>query len=285
MPENDTSLGLCFFGNQLFYAAQRRDRYPELSRIGAIDFNFDVPAALINNDQSHMAGLQSSISSLSEQFQVDQLRLLLPPNAECWAMLPKLACDDADEREDYINILMNGMERKQIAPSWHSLSKDNFKLLRLRTESTLKGFQSLSSGYNGVEFSSAFEIGSKWVEHVNPGGSFLTIGAFGNCISVSSYILGKLRGATFIEFDHPDDLPYLWLQQAQNLPWLQGLHEQIQVFGQNAYHIIEILQPFWDDAGTITKMDSLEKMQVQADEKTYGFDLELAFPAIMLALL
>ena len=63
-----------------------------------------------------------------------------------------------------------------------------------------------------------------------------------------------------------------------------GLHEEIYVYGQNAFQIIEILEPFWDEAGTITKMDKLEKIKVEADEHTYGFNLEAAFPAIMLAL-
>lgn len=284
MPENSTSLGLCFFGNQLFYAAGSTHQYPTLRRIGAIDFNFDVAQALIKDKDEHIEGLHSSISSLTDQFKTSRLHLLLPPSIECWATLPKLVYDDANEREAYINILMNGMERKKIHPSWYSLSKDNFKLLQLRTEQTMQGFQKLTNGYGNIDFASAFEVGNIWVEHVKPGGSFLTIGTFGHCISISSFILGKLRGATYIEFDDPDDLPYLWLQKAQNLPWLQGLHEQIQVYGQNAYHIIQILEPFWDEASTVAKMDTLEKMKVKAEEKTYGFNLELAFPAIILAI-
>ena len=112
----------------------------------------------------------------------------------------------------------------------------------------------------------------------------MTICCYQNCISIASFILGKLRGATYIPYDEVQDLPYLWLQHTQQLNWMGGLHEEIYVYGENAFQFIEILEPFWDDAGTITKMDTLEKIQIEADEQTYGFNLESAFPAIMLAL-
>jgi hypothetical protein len=112
----------------------------------------------------------------------------------------------------------------------------------------------------------------------------MTICCFHNCISVASFILGKLRGATYIFYDEIQDLPYLWLQHSQQLSWMKGLHEKVYVYGMKAFRVIDILQPFWDDAGTVTKMDTLDKIKIDADEKTYGFNLENAFPAIMLAL-
>ena len=284
MPHNSDCLGLCFFGDQLFYGVHAAGNGNRVKHIGAVDFNFDVADSLYSNKESNIKGLRSSIRDLKERFDARHLHILLHPDRECWATLPKLVYDNADERQSYINILMNGMARSHIHPSWHSLSNENYKLLQLRSDHMLEGVQELTTGMSDVGFSSAFEIGELWINHAQPGGSFLTVGAFNGCISVGSFILGKLRGATYIEFDDPEDLPYLWLQKAEHLSWMQGLHEQIQVYGLRSHRIIEILKPFWDDAGTITKMDTLEKMQISAEEETYGFDLALAYPAIMLAL-
>lgn len=284
MPKNNACLGICFFGNQLFYAISNASLDPRLTRIGAVDFNFDIAEALTANRENHLEGLRGSVSELLKRYDAPHLRLLLYPSMECWATLPKLVYDDAGEREAYINILMDGGERKNTHPAWHTLSNENFKLLQLRSDHSMEGIQALTAGLPQVGYASAFEIGEIWIEHARPGGSFLTVTAFENCLSVSSFILGKLRGATFIEFDEPEDLPYLWLQKARDLAWMQGLHEQIQVYGHRAFRIIDILEPFWDEAATVTKMDTLDKMQVEADENTYGFDLALAYPAIMLAL-
>ncbi|MBN2730808.1 MAG: hypothetical protein JXR26_00130 [Balneolaceae bacterium] len=284
MPEDNACLGLCFFDHQLFYAVSNPKQSAYLTRIGAVNFNFDVAQAVLSGQSDHLPGLHNTVLDLKDRYEVKNVRVLMYPSMECWSILPKLVYDDASEREAHINILMNGLSRKKIHPAWHALSNENFKLIRLRTDSTLSGMQSLTADISSVDLVSAFEIGEDWIKHARPGGSFLTVGCFKNCISVSSFILGKLRGATYITFEDPDDLPYFWLQKARELSWMQGLHEQIQVYGRQAYHFIEILQPFWDDAGTVSKMNTLDKMQVTADEDTYGFDLELAYPAIMLAL-
>lgn len=44
------------------------------------------------------------------------------------------------------------------------------------------------------------------------------------------------------------------------------------------------MQSFWYDHGTIHYLDSLSAMKVDAREKTYGFRLESAFPAIIMSL-
>lgn len=284
MPKKDACLGLCFFNHQLFYAVSSPEQPAHIARIGAVDFNFDVANTIHSGNSTHLPGLRNTVNDIRNRYGAGHVRVLMYPITECWTILPKLVYDDATEREAHINILMNGRSRKTIHPAWHNISKENFKLIRLRTDTALQGIQSVTAEIPNVDLVSAFEIGEDWIKHTRPGGSFLTVGCFDNCISVSSFILGKLRGATYITFDDPDDLPYLWLQQAKELSWLQGLHEQILVYGRQAYHFIEILQPFWDDSGSVTKMDTLDKMQVSADEDTYGFDLELAYPAIMLAL-
>ncbi len=180
---------------------------------------------------------------------------------------------------------MQGVDRNQIEPTWYTLSNDEYKFLLLRNREKLGGLPKLASSASTTDLISDFEIGSRWSRHSGIKGSFITIGCFHDAIAVSSYVLGKMRGATYLPFDEAEDLPYLWLQAARQLSWLKGLHEQIYVYGINAYRIIEILQPFWEDeASRVIKMDSLEKMQVQAEETSYGFNLECAFPAIMLAL-
>ncbi len=284
MTEQHPSLGLCFFGNQLFYAVNDPSKSNKLARIGCFDFNFDITETLLGDAEQHFRGIKQTVSQLKEEYDINRLRILSFPTQECWTAVPKIVYDDSDEREKHINILMSGVDRKHIHPTWYNLSNQDYKFLLLRNDETIKGLQKLASDTSTTDLISDFEIGSRWIQHVNPGGSFMTICCFQNCISVASFILGKLRGATYISYDEIQDLPYLWLQHSKEINWMQGLHEEIYVYGQEAFHVIEILQPFWDEAGTITKMDSLEKIQIEAEEETYGFNLENAFPAMMLAL-
>lgn len=284
MGETNPNLGLCFFENQLFYAVNEPEHPKKLARIGSVDFNFDITNAILTGDPDHFPGIRQTVSRIKEQYGIHHIYVLSFPTEECWTTLPKLVYDNADEREAHINILMSGVDRNKVQPTWHNLSNQDYKFLQIRNRETLHGLEKLTSSASTTDFVSEFEIGEQWIEHSGAGGSFMTVCCFKNCISVGSFILGKLRGATYIPFDDMEDLPYLWLQQSRELAWMQGLHEEIHVYGSPAYRIIEILEPFWDDAGNVIKMDSLEKMQVDADETTYGFSLELAYPAIMLAL-
>lgn len=284
MNQPNPSLGLCFFNNQLFYAVNDPERSKRLAHIGSVDFNIDVANAIVTGNEPHFPGIQQTVARLKDSYGINHIRVLSFPTKECWTTLPKLVYDDPDEREAHINILMNGLDRKHIHPTWHPLSNQELKLLLLRNNAALQGLQKLTSSASTTDLVSEFELGERWIDHCNPGGSFMTVCCFNDCLSVGSYILGKMRGATYLPFDDPEDLPYLWLQSSRELNWMQGLHEEIHVYGSNAFHLIEILQPFWDDAATVIKMDSLQKMQVEADETTYGFPLELAYPAVMLAL-
>lgn len=284
MDQFSPNLGLCFFENQLFYAVNDIHDSRKLARIGSVDFNFDVSYAILSGDREHFPGIRKTITNLKEQYNINHIRVLSFPSRECWTTLPKLVYDNADEREAHINIIMKGVDRKQLHPTWHTLSNQDYKFLLLRNGEALQGLEKLTPNASTTDLVSEFEVGDRWIRHSKPGGSFMTVCCFANCISVSSYILGKLRGATYITFDDPEDLPYLWLQQMQALGWMKGLHEEIQVYGSRAYRIIDILKPFWDEAGTVNKMDTLEKIKVEAEEETYGFNLELAYPAIMLSL-
>ena len=284
MEDQNPSLGLCFFENRLFYAVNDTTEPKKLARIGSFDFNVDVPETLLGDSGQHFRGISQTVNQLKEEYEIQRLRILSFPTQECWTTVPKIVYDSSDEREKHINILMSGIDRKKIHPTWYNLSNQDFKFLLLRNDESMRGIRRLASDTSTTDLVSDFEIGARWIQHADPGGSFMTVCCFQNCISVCSFILGKMRGATYIPFDDIQDLPYLWLQRTQELNWLQGLHEKIYVYGNDAYRVIEILQPFWDDAGKVTKMDSLQKIQIEAEEQTYGFNLELAFPAIMLAL-
>ncbi|MDZ7716733.1 MAG: hypothetical protein U5J95_11030 [Balneolaceae bacterium] len=284
MEQSHSGLGLCFFGNQLFYAVNDKQDSKKLARIGCFDFNFEVTQAIINGDEDHFPGIQQTIAQLKEQYSVGQIRILSLPYKECWTTVPKLVYDNPDEREAHINILMNGVERKKIHPTWYKLSNQDYKFLMLRNEEELRGLKKLIPSVSSTDLISEFELGDRWEQHTEAGGSFMTICCFNGCISVCSYILGKMRGATYIKYDDIEDLPYLWLQQTRQLNWMKGLHEEFHVYGEDAYKVIEILEPFWDDAGTVIKMDTLRKIQVEAEEQTYSFNLEKAYPAILLAL-
>lgn len=284
MEEQHPNLGICFFGNQLFYAVNDSNHPQKLARIGCYDFNFDIAETLLSGSEQHFRGIQQTVAQFQEEYDIQHLRILSPPTQECWTSVPKIVYDDSDEREKHINILMSGVDRKHIEPTWYSLSNQDYKFLLLRNNKSLKGLEALAGSASTMDLISDFEIGMRWIQHASPGGSFMTVCCYDNCISVASFILGKLRGATYINFDEIQDLPYLWLQHTQQLNWMGGLHEQIYVCGERAFEAIDILQPFWDDAGEISKMDTLEKIQIEADEETYGFNLESAFPAIMLAL-
>jgi hypothetical protein len=284
MDQLKPSLGLCFFENQLFYAVNDIYDTKKLAHIGSIDFNFDVTHAILHGNEEHFPGIRKTVQQLKEQFDINHIRVLSFPSKECWTILPKLVYDNSDERDAHISIMMKGIDRKQIQPTWYSLSNQDYKFLLLRNTDALQGLQKLSPNASTIDLISEFEIGERWIRHCNPGGSFMTVCCFNNCISVASYILGKLRGATYLTFDDPEDLPYLWLQHTKELSWMKGLHEEIHVYGSRAYRIIDILKPFWDEAGKIVKMDSLNKIKVEAEEETYSFNLELAYPAIMLAL-
>lgn len=284
MEHQQSSLGLCFFDNQLFYAVNQPDASHTLARIGSFDFNTDTSEMLLDESDQHFRGIKQTVAQLKEEYNIRHLRIHSFPTQECWTTVPKIVYDNADERERHINILMSGTDRSQIQATWYNLSNQEYKFLLLRDKSYQRDLHQLASNTASTDLISDFEIGSRWVQHASPGGSFMTVGCFKNCISVASFILGKLRAATYIKFDDIQDLPYFWLQYTEELAWMRGLHEKIYVYGTEAFRIIDILEPFWDDSGIVTKMDSLNKIQIEAEETTYSFSLEKAFPAMMLAL-
>ncbi len=284
MSETTSNLGVCFFADRLFYAINDPQNSKHLFHIGSYDFNFDVNEAITSRNSDYFPHIQKTVDQLLKEFEVKSFRALTHPADECWTTLPKVVFDNSDEREDHLSILMKGVEREDIEPTWHALSKKEFKFLCLRRRAVMQGFDDLTSKIAITEFASDFEIAQKWSQFAKPGGSFMMLGCHKNVLTVSSYLLGKFRAATFFQFDQPADIPYHWLQNATHSGWMTGLHENIYLFGHHTHEAEQNLRSFLDPASQITHFNSLEVMGVQADEETYGFDLTAAFPAILLSL-
>ena len=284
MSEITSNLGVCFFADRLFYAINDPQNSRHLFHIGSYDFNFDVNEVITSRNPDYFPHIQKTIDQLLDEFEVKSFRALTHPADECWTILPKVVFDNADEREDHLSILMKGIDREDIEPTWHALSKQEFKFLCLRRRAVMQGFDDLTSKIAITEFASDFEIAQKWSQLAKPGGSFMMLGCHKNVLTISSYLLDKFRAATFFQFDQPADIAYHWLQNAGHSSWMKGLHENIYLFGHHTHEAEQNLRSFLDPGSQITHLNSLEVMGVHADEQTYGFDLAAAFPAILLSL-
>lgn len=284
MSGRDPNLGICFSGKQLYFAINDTETPNRLTRIGCFDFNFNVAKTIRTQDKEHFSGIYDLIGRLKKQFPFQQIKMLTTPDHECWTSVPKLVYDQSDEREAHLKVIMKGIERQNIEPIWYELSNRDYKFLNIRNKPTMAGYERLSEHAQTADFCSDFEIGAKWVKHSGAKGSFLTLACYPGLLSVSSYMLGKLRAATYLQFEDFGDLPYLWLHFSQNLKWMNGLYDEILAYGVKSYKVIDALTSVWNEPPNIRKMDTLETMLVEADETTYSFSLESAFPAIMLAL-
>lgn len=282
MSEHQPYLGICFYGKKLYYAISGEENQ-ELKHIGCLDFGFNVEEAVQQMSKEYFPGVYDSIKNLREKFQARHIRILTNPQNECWTTLPKSVYDVPDEREAYLDIIMKGIPRNAIEPVWFPISNTDYKLLSIRNKRTLSGFEKLADHGHSADFCSDFELGNFWVKNSGKKNSFLMLSCYDSLLSVSSFLFGKLRAATYIKFDDVSDLPYFWLQQKNNLSWLSGLHDSILLFGNRSNEIHQHLEPFLDEKTKFISLDSLAKMNVKATEETYGFNLKEAFPAIMLA--
>lgn len=284
MVDGGSCLGVCYTDNHLFYSVNTPGQDARLARIGSIDFSFDVEETIITGNSSGFPALRNSLEELKEEFNCGTARILAPAAEECWTIVPRSVYEDASEREAHIQLLMHGSERREIQAIWHSVSNADYRLLLLRDNSSLHGFSYLLNSFGTVDIVTDFEIATDWQMHKNTSDSFLMVHCQKNYISVTSFILGKLRGCTYIEYDDMADLPYLWSLYEEKLSWLSGIHDKTYVYGFYSSRITEILQSYWYHHGEIVTMNSLREMNVEADEKTYGFRLESAFPAILMSL-
>lgn len=284
MEPVQSCLGVCYTGNHLFYSVNNPEQDGQLARIGSIDFNFDIGQAILTGSASGFPALKSAIEEIRNEYRCSTVKVLAPATEECWSVVPKSVHDDASEREAHIQLLMRGSDRSQIQATWYSVSNTDSRLLLLRDSQSMAGFDELFRSFNISEYLSDFEIGMEWQHHTRNRGSFLIVNCQENVLTISSFILGKLRGCTFLEFDVITDLPYLWNLYADKLSWMSGMHDETFIFGHFSKNVADILQGYWYDHGTIHFLDSLQKMRVNAKEKTYGFRLESAFPAIISSL-
>ncbi len=283
MPEPDARLGVAFDANKLLYAVSASARPAFLERIGQIEFPFDLVESLSKRDPDTFPGLCDTIGNLIRDEDVAEVRLAYPPQLECWSILPKSVYDQQDEREAHLGILMDGIPLRRISTLWHTISNRDFKLLCVRKKQHLESFSFLVNGPVNGNLQSDFQIGERWMQKSHYHGSFLTVYSTANVLSISSFLLGKLRAATYISFEEISDLSYLWLQQASHLQWMSGMHEQILVYGSMAVEVVKELQPYWDNASETIVMDTLDKIGLGSQEKTFSFSLESAFPAALLS--
>jgi hypothetical protein len=284
MGDHPVNLGVCFSDRQLFYAINQPGETLSLTRIGKIDFNFDVHPSMLHRDAVHYPGLLDATDRLIRQYQVSEMRCLFPATNESWTALPKSVYDQPSEREAYLKILKHGDSRQQLEPYWFELSNRDFRFLTVRNKLQSEGYKQLGDLCSRSDLSSEFEIALKWVRQTQNSGSFQIIGCYSDHITVTSCVMGKLRAATYLRFPYVEDLSYLWMQSAQTLSWLNGVHDAIYMYGTNCYLVHEVLQNHFDKNTRIVRFGTLREMSLQAPEETYGFNLEEAFPAIVLSL-
>lgn len=284
MASDGSCLGVCYTENQLYYSVNNPERDGHLAHIGSIEYNFEVENSIITGKDPGFPAIQSSLRQIKEAHNCSSVHILAPATKECWTIVPRSVYDDASEREAHIQLFMNGYDRSDVQVTWHPLSNDENRLLLIRNSSAMKGFRHLMGGFSSSEYVSEFEIGREWIRHKANNGSYLMVNCRENHISLSSFILGKLRGCTFIEFDSYNDLPYYWNLYSENISWMNGIHDNTCLFGQNCQKVADILNPYLEDSTNIQIMNSLSRIDVSANEKTYGFDLERAFPAIVMSL-
>lgn len=282
MPEPGPRLGINIDANKLFYAVSNPEQKGSLTRIGSIDFPFDLPSSLAANHPETLPGVSDTICKLTDEYEVQEIRVILPPVFECWSMIPKIVCDDPKECEIHITILTKDSQSFNREPHWFPLSNRDFKLLCLRKNQLPETLASISGENAKTEILSDFEIGSFWMKHQRYHGSFLCLSSYNGLLSISSFLLGKLRAATYIRYEDIHDLPYLWLQYASHLPWIEGLHEQVLLYGDHSEKISDTLRAHLDDSTEVVVMNSLKKMNLKSDEQTYSFPLERAFPAALI---
>ncbi|MGF1670484.1 MAG: hypothetical protein ACFCU6_08560 [Balneolaceae bacterium] len=284
MDETDACIGLCFTDHQLFYAVNNPGTEKSLSHIGSVDFNFNIRSAITGNFVEAIAGIQTVLSDLKKKHSCDIARILIPALFECWTTLPRIAYEQPDEREPHLHILMNGISRKNLQTTWFSLANQDYKFLLVRRDNIMKRISGMISDFPSIEYLSEFEIGLEWQLLTEINGSFMTVHCHQNYIAVASYLFGKLRGSTYFTYDSLSDIPFHWKYHSGFIKWMDGIHDHVYLFGSLAQELLEIKSSIWYEADDVQLMNTLSKMNVDAEEKTYGFDLEKAFPAIMLSL-
>lgn len=280
------NLGIYITSKALYYAVSAKESESTgfLYKIGAFDFNFQMSTVFNDRLPDSVENLSRVIQNICSKYAIDSIRCLVQPGHECWSSLPKMVKDKEDERETHIKILSSGKDRSQLQLYWFDISKPRFKFLVIRDRYVMNTYQNITEAGTETDFVSEFEMGSLWSKHASIKGSFLTVSCTNSVLSIASFVLGKLRAATYIPFSNIWDLPYLWKLYSNHLPWLTGFHEQIYLYGEASEIVLNNIKPYLDQSAEIITMDSLKKCGIRSEEQTFGFDLELAFPAMLLSL-
>lgn len=284
MAESDDCLGVCIEGRQLYYAVSHPDRPARLGHIGSIDFSFSLDSILLEAEERSFEILKRSVDQLVETHRPETLRFLVPARYECWSTFPRLVHETADEREDHLNMLMSGRARSELETTWNTLSNREFRLMMIRERRISDRLRKLTNRVPETEFASEFELARQWHHHSGERGEFLILYAREQTLSVTSSLLGTLRGATWMPFERTGDLPFLWQWYGKELSWMNGFHDQIYICGTQALEVSDRLAAMIGSEAHLHIFNNLDEMQVQATESTYGFPLESAFPAILLSL-
>jgi hypothetical protein len=284
MSDPFVHLGVFVHGRQLYYAVAAEGHEQKLDHIGKIEFNFDLVPVIVKRDPEPYGRVIDVIDQLVKTHRVSVFRCLVPSPLETWSILPKSVYDQPSERESYLKILMHGEPRNRLETYWHDLTNRDFRFLCIRNRNLTDGFTQLGDPCSATELCSEFELGVKWLTAIESADSIKTIGCYSNYITVTSNIMGGLRASTYIRFRDSSNLPYLWLQNASTMGWMNGMHDTIYMYGTNVFEVSEALRHVLDSSSRKKRFDSLKSMQLSAPEETYGFNLEEAFPAIVLAL-
>lgn len=277
-------LGLHTTGHNLYFAVGSPDTPEAIRHIGQVRLSVDAERALRRNDPDHLPVVEGAVASLVARYGIRQIRLLLPADLECWAGLPKLAYDLPDEREAAIRTLMPGHDRQDLVATWHEMGNRDYRMLTLRSKTATAGYRRVAGQVAESELVSEFEADLRWVGLQASRGGVMVVACHANRLSVASFALGGLRAATWFHAEDPADARFLWPILASEAPWMGGMHDLTVVYGTHAGPHHDRLHTFWDAGGRVVRMDSLAAIGVAAPEETYGFPLEEAFSAIMLAL-
>ncbi len=283
MQDRNRVLAINFTSNSIYFAVADTANSGNIKHVGKIDLNFSVVNTLNGLSTNLIQSVSNAITGLIQKYEPSVVKMLTFSDRECWTVLPKSVFDNAAEREAHLNILVQNKNRKDIEMFWFELSKPDFRFLAIRDREVMKLFEQTTGNFGQTEFCSDFEIGLQWVRHTKKTGSFLMIGCHESYLTLEAYILGKFRAAHILKFNRIEDLPFLWKQAETHLNWIKGYHEEIVLFGSQTRKFEDLLKSYWDSTAEISHMDTLESMQVKADELTYSFPLTEAFPSIMMS--
>lgn len=277
-------LGLNFAGRDLLYAVSAGGKVTSLDHIGRIVLNVDASWALGRPKSDEMRVVLAAVRELVTTFSIKRIRLIVPADVETWAIVPKLVYDHPDERDAHLSVLHHGADRADLVPTWHELGNRDYKLLGIRMKSLLTGYREVGELAGEYDLCSEFEACQQWISHQASPGGVLMIGCHDHVLTVSSFMLGNLRAATWLRFEDPTDLRYLWPHTSSSAKWMSGVHERVLLFGAKAWQHADLLRAFHESDIPFHRLDSLPLIGVVADEQTYGFGLDEAFPAIMMAI-